>query len=101
PNTPFLELSTLAAYGMYNNESPGAGVISGIGTINGVDCMISGNEATVKGGTTYPMSLEKSLRAQEIATTNRLPTVYLVESGGANLPHQADIFVPGGKGFCN
>ncbi|MDX2078708.1 MAG: carboxyl transferase domain-containing protein [bacterium] len=101
PNTPFLELSTLAAYGMYNDESPGAGVISGIGTINGVDCMISGNEATVKGGTTYPMSLEKSLRAQEIATTNRLPTVYLVESGGANLPHQADIFVPGGKGFCN
>jgi len=101
PNPPFLELSTLAAYGMYNDESPGAGVIAGIGTVNGVDCMISANEATVKGGTTYPMSLEKSLRAQEIATTNRLPTLYLVESGGANLPHQADIFVPGGKGFCN
>ncbi|MCL4254726.1 MAG: methylcrotonoyl-CoA carboxylase [Anaerolineae bacterium] len=101
PNTPFLELSTLAAHGMYNDEAPGAGVITGIGIVNGVECVISANEATVKGGTTYPMSLEKSLRAQEIASTNRLPTVYLVESGGANLPHQADIFVPGGKGFCN
>ncbi|PJF26918.1 MAG: methylcrotonoyl-CoA carboxylase, partial [Phototrophicales bacterium] len=101
PNTPFLELSPLAAWGMYNDEAPGAGVITGIGIVNGVECMISANEATVKGGTTYPMSLEKSLRAQEIANTNRLPTIYLVESGGANLPHQAEIFVPGGKGFCN
>jgi 3-methylcrotonyl-CoA carboxylase beta subunit len=101
PNTPFLELSTLAAWDLYNNESPGAGSINGIGIVSGVECMICANEATVKGGTVYPVSLEKSLRAQEIALTNRLPCIYLVESGGANLPHQADLFVPGGRGFCN
>jgi 3-methylcrotonyl-CoA carboxylase beta subunit len=101
PNTPFLELSTLAAWDLYNNESPGAGSINGIGIVNGVECMIGANEATVKGGTVYPVSLEKSLRAQEIALTNHLPCIYLVESGGANLPHQADLFVPGGRGFCN
>jgi 3-methylcrotonyl-CoA carboxylase beta subunit len=101
PGTPFLELSTLAAWGVYNDESPGAGSINGIGVVNGVECMINANEATVKGGTVYPLSLEKSLRAQEIAMTNRLPCLYLVESGGANLPHQADLFVPGGRGFRN
>ncbi len=101
PGAPFFELSTLAAWDMYDNDSPGAGTISGIGQINGVDVMISCNEATVKGGTTYPVTLQKTLRAQEIARTNRLPTVYLVESGGANLPHQAEIFVPGGRTFAN
>ena len=101
PGTPFLELSALAAWGVYNDESPGAGSINGIGVINGVECMINANEATVKGGTVYPISLAKSLRAQEIAMTNRLPCLYLVESGGANLPHQADLFVPGGRGFRN
>ncbi len=101
PGTPFLELSTLAAWEMYDNETPGAGIIAGIGVVNGVEVMVSCNEATIKGGTTYPMSLMKSLRAQEIARENRLPMLYLVESGGANLPHQADIFVPGGRGFAN
>ncbi|GAB4509604.1 MAG: carboxyl transferase domain-containing protein [Anaerolineae bacterium] len=101
PGTPFLELSPLAAYGMYDNETPGAGIITGIGQVSGVDVLISAHEATVKGGTTYPISLEKSLRAQDIAMTNHLPTIYLVESGGANLPHQAEIFVPGGRGFAN
>jgi 3-methylcrotonyl-CoA carboxylase beta subunit len=101
PNTPFLELSTLAAWDMYNDESPGAGSINGIGIINGVECMIGANEATVKGGTVYPVSLDKSLRAQQIAAENHLSCIYLVESGGANLPHQADLFVPGGRGFAN
>jgi 3-methylcrotonyl-CoA carboxylase beta subunit len=101
PNTPFLELSPLAAWGMYNDESPGAGSVNGIGVVNGVECMIGANEATVKGGTVYPVTLDKTLRAQQIAMENRLPCIYLVESGGANLPHQAEIFVPGGKGFAN
>lgn len=101
PGTPFLELSTLAAWDMYDNESPGAGVITGIGIISGVDMLITANEATVKGGTSYPVSVDKSLRAQEIATTNRLPCLNLVESGGANLPYQADLFVKGGRGFAN
>lgn len=101
PGTPFLELSTLAAWGMYNDESPGAGSVNGIGVINGIECLIGVNEATVKGGIVYPMSVKKSLRAQEIAMENRLPCIYLVESGGANLPHQADIFVDGGRGFAN
>ncbi len=101
PNTPFLELSPLAAWGVYNDESPGAGSVNGIGVVNGVECMIGAHEATVKGGTVYPISLDKMLRAQEIAQENRLPCIYLVESGGANLPHQAEIFVPGGRGFCN
>jgi 3-methylcrotonyl-CoA carboxylase beta subunit len=99
--TPFLELSTLAAWDMYDNETPGAGTIVGLGMVNGVDVMVSSTEATIKGGTTYPMTLAKTLRAQEIAKENRLPFVYLVESGGANLPHQAEIFVPGGRGFAN
>lgn len=101
PGTPFLELSSLAAYDMYDNESPGAGAITGVGVVNGVEVLISANEATVKGGTSYPATVDKTLRAQEIALTNRLPAIYLVESGGANLPHQADIFVRGGRGFAN
>lgn len=101
PGTPFLELSPLAAYGMYNDESPGAGAVNGIGVISGVECVILANEATVKGGTSYPITVEKTLRAQEIAMINRLPCIYLVESGGANLPHQADLFVMGGRGFAN
>jgi 3-methylcrotonyl-CoA carboxylase beta subunit len=101
PGAPFLELSPLAAYDMYDNETPGAGVITGIGAVNGVDVLISASEATVKGGTSYPVTVDKSLRAQEIAMTNHLPTIYLVESGGANLPHQSEIFVRGGRGFAN
>ncbi|MCL4251236.1 MAG: methylcrotonoyl-CoA carboxylase [Anaerolineae bacterium] len=101
PGAPFLELSPLAAWGMYNDESPAAGVVTGIGVVSGVECLIVANEATVKGGTSYPISVEKYLRAQEIARTNRLPCVYLVESGGANLPHQAELFVEGGRTFCN
>ena len=101
PGTPFLELSALAAWGMYNDETPGAGSINGIGIVNGVECMIGANEATVKGGTSYPISVQKSLRAQQIALENRLPFIYLVESGGANLPHQAELFVAGGRGFAN
>ncbi|MCU0514020.1 MAG: methylcrotonoyl-CoA carboxylase [Anaerolineae bacterium] len=100
-NTPFLELSTLAAHDMYDNETPGAGIIAGIGTVSGVECMISANNPAIKGGTSYPISVDKSLRAQEIARVNRLPMLYLVESGGANLPHQAELFVKGGRGFAN
>lgn len=101
PGTHFLELSTLAAWDMYNDETPGAGIITGIGVVNGVDVLISANEATVKGGTSYPISVDKSLRAQEIARINHLPCIALVESGGANLPHQSEIFVKGGRGFAN
>jgi 3-methylcrotonyl-CoA carboxylase beta subunit len=99
--TPFLELSTLAAYDMYDNETPGAGIICGIGRVSGVEVMISANNPAIKGGTSYPISVDKSLRAQEIARVNRLPTIYLTESGGANLPHQAELFVKGGRGFAN
>jgi 3-methylcrotonyl-CoA carboxylase beta subunit len=101
PGTPFLELSPLAAYGMYSDETPGAGSINGIGIVSGVECMIGANEATIKGGTSYPITVDKALRAQEIAMTNHLPCIYLVESGGANLPHQAELFVKGGRGFAN
>lgn len=101
PNTPFLELSTLAANGMYDDETPGAGIIAGIGLVNGVECLISANNPAIKGGTSYPISVDKSLRAQEIARENGLPAIYLVESGGANLPHQAELFVKGGRGFAN
>jgi acetyl-CoA carboxylase carboxyltransferase component len=101
PNTPFLELSALAAHDMYDNETPGAGIITGIGIVGGVECLVSANNPAIKAGTTYPMSLEKSLRSQEIARVNGLPTIYLVESGGANLPHQSEIFVRGGRGFAN
>jgi 3-methylcrotonyl-CoA carboxylase beta subunit len=97
PGTPFLELSPLAAMGMYpdrdgTDSAPSAGVICGIGRIEGVDCMIVCNDATVKGGTYYPMTVKKHLRAQEIAQQNRLPCVYLVDSGGANLPNQDEVF---------
>lgn len=101
PDTAFLELSTLAAYDMYDDETPGAGLITGIGVVSGVECVVVVNNPAIKGGTTYPVSLTKSLRAQEIAMTNHLPLINLVESGGANLPHQAEIFVPGGRGFAN
>ena len=92
PGTPFLELSQLAAFGMYNDDAPGAGVITGIGRIAGQECMIVCNDATVKGGTYYPVTVKKHVRAQEIAAENHLPCVYLVDSGGANLPNQDDVF---------
>ena len=92
PGTPFLEFSQLAAYGMYNDDAPGAGVITGIGRIAGVECVIVCNDATVKGGTYYPVTVKKHVRAQEIAAENRLPCVYLVDSGGANLPNQDEVF---------
>jgi 3-methylcrotonyl-CoA carboxylase beta subunit len=90
--TPFLELSTLAADGMYDGEAPGAGVITGIGVVHGREIMIVANDATVKGGTYFPITVKKHLRAQEIALENRLPCVYLVDSGGAYLPLQAEVF---------
>ncbi|MDE1712394.1 carboxyl transferase domain-containing protein, partial (plasmid) [Chromobacterium amazonense] len=92
PGAPFLELSQLAAYGMYGGDAPGAGMIAGIGRISGIDCLIIANDATVKGGTYYPMTVKKHLRAQEIARDNRLPCVYLVDSGGAFLPLQDEVF---------
>ncbi|HEX7747935.1 MAG TPA: carboxyl transferase domain-containing protein [Bordetella sp.] len=92
PGSPFLELSPLAAHGMYGDEAPGAGIITGIGRIEGTECVIVCNDATVKGGTYYPMTVKKHLRAQEIAQQNRLPCVYLVDSGGANLPRQDEVF---------
>ena len=92
PGSQFLEIGQLAAAGMYDGEVPGAGVIAGIGRVSGRQCMIVCNDATVKGGTYYPMTVKKHLRAQEIALENRLPCIYLVDSGGANLPHQADVF---------
>jgi 3-methylcrotonyl-CoA carboxylase beta subunit len=102
PGTPFLELSTLAAWDMYDNESPGGSSINGIGVVRGIDCMISANEATAKGGASYPISVKKVLRAQEIAAHNHLPCVYLVESGGANLLYQAEFFADlGGRTFAN
>ena len=91
PNTPFLELAPLAAHGMYDNP-PSAGIVTGVGLIQGREAVIVSNDATVKGGTYYPMTVKKHLRAQEIGQENRLPCVYLVDSGGANLPFQADIF---------
>ena len=92
PGTPFLEVGQLAAQGMYDNEAPSAGVITGIGRVQGVECMIVANDATVKGGTYYPMTVKKHLRAQEIAEQNNLPCVYLVDSGGAFLPRQDEVF---------
>ena len=92
PGTPFMELSPLAAHEMYGEDIPAAGIITGIGTIEGVTCMVVANDATVKGGTYYPMTVKKHLRAQEIAQQNHLPCVYLVDSGGANLPNQANVF---------
>ncbi|HYF60058.1 MAG TPA: carboxyl transferase domain-containing protein [Burkholderiaceae bacterium] len=92
PGSPFLELSPLAAHGMYDDEAPCAGIITGIGRIAGVECVVVCNDATVKGGTYYPVTVKKHLRAQEIAQQNRLPCVYLVDSGGANLPNQDEVF---------
>ena len=93
PGSPFLELSQMAAYQMYGNDDvPAAGVITGIGRIEGQECMIVANDATVKGGTYYPVSVKKHLRAQEIAQENNLPCLYLVDSGGANLPNQDEVF---------
>jgi acetyl-CoA carboxylase carboxyltransferase component len=92
PGSPFLELSPLAAWDMYDGDAPAAGMITGIGRVSGRDVLIVANDATVKGGTYYPMTVKKHLRAQEIALQNRLPCVYLVDSGGAFLPLQADVF---------
>lgn len=92
PGTPFLEIAPLAANGMYDDAIHGAGLIAGIGRVEGRLSMIVANDATIKGGTYYPMTVKKHLRAQEIARENRLPCVYLVDSGGANLPHQTDVF---------
>ena len=92
PGSPFLEIGALAANDMYHGEAPGAGMIAGIGRVSGRDVMIAANDPTVKGGAYFPMTVKKHLRAQEIARENRLPCVYLVDSGGANLPHQAEVF---------
>ncbi len=92
PGSPFLELSQLAAYGMYEGQVPSAGMVTGIGRVSGQECMIVANDATVKGGTYFPMTVKKHLRAQEIALQNNLPCIYLVDSGGANLPNQDEVF---------
>src|SRR5690348_9877543 len=92
PGSPFLELSPLAAFGMYDDDIHAAGIITGIGRVEGRECLIVANDSTIKGGTYYPMTVKKHLRAQEIARENRLPCLYLVDSGGANLPHQAEVF---------
>ncbi|MDR7154155.1 3-methylcrotonyl-CoA carboxylase beta subunit [Sphingobium xenophagum] len=92
PGSPFLEIGQLAANGLYGDEVPGAGLIAGIGRVSGRQVMIGCNDATVKGGTYYPVTVKKHLRAQEIALENRLPCIYLVDSGGANLPNQAEVF---------
>jgi 3-methylcrotonyl-CoA carboxylase beta subunit len=92
PGSPFLELSPLAAFGMYGDDAPGAGIITGVGRVSGQQCVVVANDATVKGGTYYPMTVKKHLRAQEIAMENRLPCVYLVDSGGAFLPEQDNVF---------
>jgi 3-methylcrotonyl-CoA carboxylase beta subunit len=92
PGSPFLEIGQLAANGQYDDEVPGGGIIAGIGRVAGRQVMIAANDATVKGGTYYPLTVKKHLRAQEIALENRLPCIYLVDSGGANLPHQSEVF---------
>jgi len=92
PASPFLELSPLAAHDLYDNDAPGAGIITGVGRVAGRECVIVANDATVKGGTYYPMTVKKHLRAQEVALHNRLPCIYLVDSGGAFLPQQDNVF---------
>ena len=92
PGAPFLELSQLAAHGMYDGDAPGAGIVTGIGRVEGRECVVVANDATVKGGTYFPMTVKKHLRAQEIARENRLPCIYLVDSGGAFLPAQDEVF---------
>ncbi len=92
PGTPFLEFSQMAAFNMYDHAAPCAGIITGIGRVKGIECVIVCNDATVKGGTYYPVTVKKHLRAQEIAQQNNLPCIYLVDSGGANLPNQDEVF---------
>ncbi|MEL7453760.1 MAG: carboxyl transferase domain-containing protein, partial [Pseudomonadota bacterium] len=92
PGAPFLEIGLLAANGMYDDEAPGAGLITGVGRVEGRECVIVCNDATVKGGAYFPITVKKHLRAQEIAEQNHLPCIYLVDSGGANLPHQSEVF---------
>src|SRR5207237_9846185 len=92
PGSPFLELSPLAANGMYDGDIHGAGIITGIGRVSGRECVIVCNDATIKGGTYYPVTVKKHLRAQEIARENRLACIYLVDSGGANLPQHTEVF---------
>ena len=92
PGSPFLELSPLAAYDLYDGDAPSAGMVTGIGSIAGRECLIVANDATVKGGAYYPMTVKKHLRAQQVALENRLPCVYLVDSGGAFLPMQDEVF---------
>jgi acetyl-CoA carboxylase carboxyltransferase component len=92
PGTPFLEVGALAAHGLYDGAAPSAGLVTGIGRVRGREVMVVANDATVKGGTYFPLTVKKHLRAQEIAEENRLPTVYLVDSGGAFLPLQAEVF---------
>src|ERR671933_2673351 len=92
PGSPFLELSPLAATGMYDDAVPSAGIVTGVGRISGRECVVVANDATVKGGTYYPMTVKKHLRAQEVALHNRLPCIYLVDSGGAYLPLQDEVF---------
>jgi geranyl-CoA carboxylase beta subunit len=105
PGSPFLELSTLAGYKMHDDngrrDTLGGGNITGIGFVSGVRCMVSANDSAIKGGSIAPMGLHKSLRAQRIAMDNKLPCIGLVESGGANLNYQSELFVEGGKVFCN
>ena len=90
--SPFLEIGQLAAHEVYGEDVPAAGIIAGIGLVEGVECMIVANDATVKGGSYYPLTVKKHLRAQTIAQQNRLPCIYLVDSGGANLPRQDEVF---------
>ena len=92
PGSPFLEIGALAAFGMYEGDVHGAGLVAGIGLVHGREAMVIANDPTIKGGAYYPMTVKKHLRAQEIAAENRLPCIYLVDSGGANLPHQAEVF---------
>ena len=92
PGSPFLEIGQLAAWGMYGGDVPSASIVTGIGRVSGRECVIVANDATVKGGTYYPMTVKKHLRAQEIALQNRLPCIYLVDSGGAFLPEQDNVF---------
>lgn len=92
PGSPFLEIAPLAAHGVYKDDAPGAGLITGVGRVSGREVMIVANDATVKGGAYFPTTVKKHLRAQEVAMQNHLPCVYLVDSGGANLPHQAEVF---------
>ncbi len=92
PLSPFLEIGQLAAHGMYGGAVPSGGIVTGIGRVSGRECMVVANDATVKGGTYFPITVKKHLRAQEIAAQNRLPCLYLVDSGGANLPNQDEVF---------